>query len=464
MGDLLHGHSIQARFAMLAAAASLLLMTLMGIGFDLAVRNQVQNQVFNQTQGAATEWIALMRTGGRLPPPPNTPVDVLQIVNSRGKVIAGNAGAVGWPPLSIVRPTADKPIVNLTECSRAGCHLITAVRIPPQVYPRIVADEPDFVYAGMEPPPVLASHLLEFSTLALGIPVVLATTWLTWILIGRTLRPVELIRARMSEISVTNLSLRVPEPRSDDEIGRLARTANQTLTRLEEAMEQQRRFAHVVSHELKTPLAGLRTQLEEALLYPDDVDPCETIRTGLCSAERLQELIDDLLAYARIKTAPAPLEPLDLGAVVKEEMITTARPVPVSTHVYGEVKVLGNRLQLAAVLNNLVVNAQRHAKAAVEVTVRCAAGAAVVTVIDDGKGIAPEDRERVFQPFVRLGEGRRRDPQGSGLGLAISRSIVAAHNGTLKIEDSPRGARFVLRLPLLNAVRLTPQGPYATAV
>ncbi|WP_405142837.1 HAMP domain-containing histidine kinase [Sphaerisporangium sp. NBC_01403] len=464
MRDLLHRHSIQARFTMLAAVASLLLITLIGIGFDLAVRNQVQNRVFSQTQEAATEWIALMRTGERLPPPPDTPVDVLQLVNSRGQVIAASAGVTGSPPLTTVRPSADRPIVHLTDCPGDGCHLITAVRIPPQVHPRVAAGQPDFVYAGMEPPPILATHVLDISTLVLGILVVLVTTWLTWILIGRTLRPVELIRARMSEISVTNLSLRVPEPRSDDEIGRLARTANQTLTRLEGAMEQQRRFAHIVSHELKTPLAGLRTQMDEALLYPNDVDPREAIRTGLRAADRLQELIDEMLAYARIKTTPAPFEPLDLGALVKEEMITTARPVPVSTHVRGEVKVLGNRLQLAAVLNNLVVNAQRHAKTAVEVTVQCAAGAAVVTVIDDGKGIAPEDRERVFQPFVRLSEGRRRDPLGSGLGLAISRSIVAAHNGTLKIEDSPRGARFVLRLPPLEADRLASAGPYVTAV
>ncbi|MBE3011889.1 HAMP domain-containing histidine kinase [Microbispora sp. NEAU-D428] len=272
-----------------------------------------------------------------------------------------------------------------------------------------------------------------------------------WTLVDRTLRPMEAIRARMSEISVSDLSLRVPEPACDDEIGQLARTANQTLSRLEKTVEQQRHFASIVSHELKTPVTGLQTQFEEAVLYPDDVDQRKVIQAGLAATERLRALIDDVLIFARIRTAaPEPPEPVDLGALVHEVLITTTRPVPVGRRVKGEVTVLGNRLQLAGVLNNLVVNAQRHAATGVEVSAECKDGQAVVTVSDDGDGIAPKDRERVFQPFVRLKDGQRKDPTGSGLGLAISRAIAAAHHGTLEIDDSPRGARFVLRLPLLQ--------------
>lgn len=110
---------------------------------------------------------------------------------------------------------------------------------------------------------------------------------------------------------------------------------------------------------------------------------------------------------------------------------------------------LGNRMQLIGVVTNLLVNAQRHAETAVEVSVERHA----VIVSDDGCGIAPEDRERVFEPFLRLAEGRRRDPGGSGLGLAICRAIVRAHHGTLRIEESARGARFAVRLPLLDPAR-----------
>jgi signal transduction histidine kinase len=100
-----------------------------------------------------------------------------------------------------------------------------------------------------------------------------------------------------------------------------------------------------------------------------------------------------------------------------------------------------------------VVNAQRHADTSVEVTTTRSGDHAIVTVTDDGDGIAPEDRERVFEPFIRLDDGRRRDPGGSGLGLAICRAVITAHHGTVEIEDSPRGARFVIRLPISESTR-----------
>ncbi|MBC6457265.1 sensor histidine kinase [Actinomadura sp. HBU206391] len=119
--------------------------------------------------------------------------------------------------------------------------------------------------------------------------------------------------------------------------------------------------------------------------------------------------------------------------------------------------VMGSRIQLIRVLDNLLDNAHRHAESAVEVTVEPVDGQAVVTVTDDGAGIASRDRERVFERFTRLADGRRRDPGGSGLGLAISRDITHAHHGTLKAEDSPHGARFVLRLPPLDTGRSAPK-------
>src|SRR5262249_40231547 len=105
------------------------------------------------------------------------------------------------------------------------------------------------------------------------------------------------------------------------------------------------------------------------------------------------------------------------------------------------------------VLDNLLVNAQRHAESAVEITVEREGDRAVVAVSDDGPGVEPANRERIFERFVRLDDSRRRDPGGSGLGLAISRDIARAHHGTLGVEDSRRGARFVLRLPIVERPR-----------
>ncbi|MEV6860090.1 ATP-binding protein [Streptosporangium subroseum] len=215
--------------------------------------------------------------------------------------------------------------------------------------------------------------------------------------------------------------------------------------------EEQRRFASSTSHELRTPLAGLRARLEEAVLYPADVDPHETIREALAVTDRLETIVDDLLVLARLRAGgPAAYEPIDVGALVVKEVAAMAGHVPVHVDAGRDVNVLGNRIQLIRVIDNLLVNARRHADKRVEVTVGRVEGSAVITMCDDGAGIAPQDRERVFERFVRLDEGRRREPEGTGLGLAISRDIAHAHNGTLTIEDSPRGARFVLRLPLTD--------------
>ncbi|MGI8329579.1 ATP-binding protein [Actinomadura scrupuli] len=212
--------------------------------------------------------------------------------------------------------------------------------------------------------------------------------------------------------------------------------------------EEQRRFASTTSHELRTPLAGLRAGLEEAVLYADDVDPHETIREALAVTDRLETIVDDLLVQARLRPGdPGAYEPIDFGALVVKEAAALPGGVPVHVDAVRGVNVLGNRIQLIRVIDNLLVNARRHADTTVDVTLRRGAGSAVITVCDDGAGIAPQDRERVFERFVRLDDGRRREPRGSGLGLAISRDIAHAHNGTLTIEDSPRGARFVLRLP-----------------
>jgi signal transduction histidine kinase len=179
----------------------------------------------------------------------------------------------------------------------------------------------------------------------------------------------------------------------------------------------------------------------------------------LSITRRLETIVDDLLVLARLRAGDAVAhEPIDLGELVAEEAAAQVGGVPVHVHVDRDVTVQGNRIQLIRVFDNLLANARRHAATKIEATAERAAGQAVVTVTDDGDGIAPQDRERVFERFVRLDEGRRREPGGSGLGLAISRDIAHAHNGTLLVEDSPRGARFVLRLPLTGATGRLPTG------
>ncbi|WP_327581929.1 HAMP domain-containing histidine kinase [Nonomuraea sp. NBC_00507] len=270
------------------------------------------------------------------------------------------------------------------------------------------------------------------------------------------LAQLEAIRAQISQITVSDLSLRVPVPPGDDEITRLATTTNQTLSQLDGAVEQLRQFASTTSHELRTPIAGLRTQLEEALLYPDDVDARQTLQTALTTADRLEAIVNDLL-LARLRAAdPRPPEKIDLGELVTAEVSAQSKSVPMNVHAPAGVEIHGFRMQLIRVLGNLLANAQRHAESSVEVTVEPADDGVAVAVTDDGPGIPLAHRERVFERFVRLDDGHRRDPGGSGLGLAISRDIAHAHHGTLTVEDSPRGARFVLGLPLISGYPTTP--------
>lgn len=443
-------YSLQARFTVIAGILALIVLALVGTGLDLEIRNRIERSAFQDSLRAATD-LSQWQSGSPSRLTPRTRIDLLQFVDSHGRVLAASSQVVGRQAMTTMRPPFNDPVQHRTECSAdLGCVLTTAVRIPPLETRVFWHGEGHFVYAGMAQPPILDRHRLEV-LIAGG--VVLAAglaAWCAWFVVGRSLAPVGAIRAKMSDITGSDLSLRVPQPPGCDEIAQLAQTANQTLGRLEESVTYQRHFASVVSHELRNPLAGLHTLLEEALTYPDDVDLRQTIKASLATTERLRAIIDDLLVLARMRgAAPAPHEPIDLGALVREEAAEQGRGVPVGVRVQGEVKVLGNRIQLMGALSNLLFNAQRHAETAVEVTAVSADGEAVVTVTDDGDGIALADRERVFEPFVRLDDGRRRDPGGSGLGLAVSRTVVAAHHGSLKIEDSPRGARFVLRIPLM---------------
>ncbi|MFI7633703.1 sensor histidine kinase [Nonomuraea sp. NPDC049400] len=433
--------SIRARSALAASLLALIALAVVGVTSSLAIRYRVQDDAFNRVEQVASRWSAAARAG-TIPVviPASGDVDLIQLVDARGRVLAASHSARARPALSTLRPPADDRVQRRTD----GRRLLVAIRIT------TAADAP-VVLAERREPALLRGHNLEYALTAAALALLAIVAWTSWRTVDRTLRPVEAIRARLAEITVSDISLRMAVPPGDDEVAMLVRTANQTLDRLDEAVAQQRRFAATTSHELRNPIAGLRLQLEEALLHPGEVDPHETIRSALSAADRLDAIVSDLLVLARLRAGdPAPPELVDLGRLVSQEAPRAGR-VPVRVHAAPEVWVCGSRIQLVRVLANLVNNAIRHADSAVDVSVAASGGQAVVTVTDDGAGIAPADRERVFERFTRLDDGRRRDAGGSGLGLAISRDIAQSHGGTLKAEDSPRGARFVLRLPRLDS-------------
>lgn len=289
-------------------------------------------------------------------------------------------------------------------------------------------------------------------SLWVGTPfLILLVGMVVWVLVGRALRPVEALRLQVDDISGTTLDRRVPVPRTDDEIARLARTMNGMLDRLEQAAARQRAFVSDASHELRSPVSTIRTELEVAAADAPNAEWPAVAERTLGETERLSRLVDDLLALARLDEASGPVRraPVDLDDLVIDESARTHR-VPLGITGVSAGRVSGDVRQLAQVVRNLVDNAQRHATARVAVSLHSDDGELVLTVDDDGPGIAPADRLRVFDRFTRLDEARGRADGGAGLGLAVVRRVVEQHGGTVTIADSPLGgARFEVRLPAI---------------
>ena len=281
------------------------------------------------------------------------------------------------------------------------------------------------------------------TAMLIGFPLLLAVVaGATWLVTRRALSPVEGIRREMAAITASeDLARRVPVPATHDEVARLALTTNETLAALESSVERQRRFVADASHELRSPIASLRTQLEVGAAHPELLD----LDGAVTDTVRLQTLAADLLLLARLDAGERPGDArFDLGMLAREHaegragVTVTADAVPVA----------GSRAQVGRVLTNLLDNARRHARSAVTVSVRAEEEWAVVAVADDGDGVPEADRERVFERFVRLDEARSRDDGGAGLGLAIARDVAVRHGGTLTVGRAPAGgALFELRLP-----------------
>ncbi len=278
----------------------------------------------------------------------------------------------------------------------------------------------------------------------------------TWIAVGRALAPVERMRRQVDAVTASDLSQRVEDPRTGDELGRLAHTLNDMLGRLEDSQRAQRRFISDASHELKSPLAVLRQYAEVAAAHPERVSAGELTETVLDEGQRLERLVQGMLVLARADERALTITAVDvdLDDVLYAEAQRLRAPGKVETDASAvrPVRVHADAALVRQAVRNLVDNAARHARTRVVLSSDVADGMAVVTVDDDGPGVPPDQRERVFERFVRLDDARSRDAGGSGLGLAIVREIAVRHGGSARLVESPLGgARAELRLPLAPA-------------
>jgi signal transduction histidine kinase len=290
------------------------------------------------------------------------------------------------------------------------------------------------------------------SNLLLGFPVILVVAAATvWVIVGRVLRPVEQIRHAVTEITSADLSRRVPEPGTPDEIGSLARTMNDMLVRLENSAGRQRRFVADASHELRSPLAAIRTTLEVGLAHRDRAPWPEIAERAAQQSTRLEALIQQLLLLARADEhqLAASASEVDVDRLLRGIRDTVpAEHVTVELASTGDATVPGDESHLERLFRNVLDNAVRHARTNVHIRTTVSDVRVVTEITDDGPGIPVEDRDRVFDRFVRLDGSRDRASGTSGLGLAIAREIVTAHRGGISVaETEGPGTTVIIWLP-----------------
>jgi len=314
------------------------------------------------------------------------------------------------------------------------------------------AGEPLTVYVGTSLEPVAeAVHDLVVG-LTLGAPVLLAiVTAMTWVAVGRALRPVDRIRAEVGSITEHDLHRRIPLPGHHDEIGRLTETMNGMLDRLESSASRQRRFVADASHEMRSPLAAIRSQLEVDLAHPETADWRETELGVLDETLHLQRLIEDLLVLARLDEVDpgGRHEVLDLDDLLLDEArrLRVRGKHRVDASGVRAIQCVGDSDALRRAVRNILDNGERHAASLITIGLSEAGGTARIVITDDGPGVPAADRERIFERFARADTVRTHPSGGAGLGLAIARDIVSAHGGTLTLAPSDRGASFRIELP-----------------
>jgi signal transduction histidine kinase len=306
----------------------------------------------------------------------------------------------------------------------------------------------------------ILGKLRYYSLGALGVLFV-SSLGVGWVVAGRVLAPVGRITSVARDIQATDLSRRIQLPGPEDELKQLADTFDAMLARLDAAFAAQRQFVADASHELRNPLAIIRTNADVALTDPD-ASPDElrqTIATVKRAGDRMSLLVDDLLALARRQEPTLEHEPVDLGAAVAEAsddfmVPAETRDIVLDRAIAPGVVVTGDREALKRVVANLLDNAVRLAPAGSRI--RLATGSegdrAWIAVADEGPGISPEDQAHVFDRFWRADKARARADGGTGLGLAIVRQIVAGHGGEVRLHSKVGvGSSFVVWLPITRS-------------
>jgi len=439
--------SVRVRTTVLATVVVGVTLAIAGVSLVLALRAALTRGVegtVRQEVNAAAEVVA---DGGQPAVLDGDDDDtVAQLLDANGRVVSASPALSGTGPLVAGGDAAPGRSTRVEVPGEDDGFLAVTATADTAGGPRTVvvastlevADESSEVVTGL---------------LLLGIPAILAVVGLiTWRVVGRALAPVADIRTAADAVSASDLERRVPTPASGDEVARLAVTMNRMLDRLERSATRQRRFVSDASHELRSPIAAIRQHAEVARRHPDTTTPDALAGTVLDEALRLQALVEDLLVLVRADEHALALrrQPVDVDDLVLDECRRLRATTDLTVDA-GEVSagaVDGDPDALRRVVRNVVDNAARHARGRLALSLGERDGTVELSVEDDGQGVAAEERERVFERFVRLDDARARDGGGSGLGLAIVSELVAAHGGRVALTDAALGgARVEITLP-----------------
>ncbi|MBD8022369.1 sensor histidine kinase [Microbacterium gallinarum] len=431
---------IRARITSVAVAVVAVALIAGAVGFWLTLRTSLLGQLEVAAVQDATAWAEQVDDAG-VDSLPDVDDDRFWQVLDRdtGSVVAASDVAEDLGPLA----DREGALADAIDIPGAGVFVVAADR-----------DGGDWVVVAGRSTAAADATLASVATLlAVSVPlVVLVVGVTTWIAVGRALAPVDRLRSQVDAVTASDLSRRVDDPHTTDEVGRLARTMNGMLARLETAQHSQRRFISDASHELKSPLAVLRQYAEVALAHPERVSPRLLADTVLGEGARLERLVQGMLVLAKADENALVLDAVevDLDDVLfaEAQRVRATTAVEVDGSGIRPVRARTDVGLVAQAVRNLVDNAVRHASGRVALSTAQADGMAVVVIEDDGPGVPPDQRERVWERFVRLDEARSRDAGGSGLGLAIVAEIARAHGGSVRLDDAALGgARFTLCLP-----------------
>ncbi|WP_166353949.1 sensor histidine kinase [Phytoactinopolyspora limicola] len=449
--------SLRAKLTIAATTVAELGLVLGGALIVVLLQQVLLRDLDESARSHAHDIAALVEADRLTDPLPSSGAAVAQVVDAQNRVLTSTPGGdrlapiLGGLDLAAAR-AGDAVTMPGTRLGHAEPFRAVGVQAGPP-------DDPQTVLVAVS----LAeqrrtAHLLRLAVIAVSTAVAVAVGVLSWFITGRTLRPVEQLRSGAAEITGAGERRLLPVPAARDELHRLATTLNDMLRRLETASARQRAFVADAAHELRSPIATLRTELEVSLAHPEAVDPHETAQEALAEVDRMARLVEDLLVLARLdEPRRSSAAPIELREVVEEVIDSYREPrVPVHIDALAPAWVYGNRDALGRMIRNLVDNALRHAANRVDIEIRSFGVISDLRISNDGPPVPHADRERIFERFTRLDDARSRDAGGTGLGLAIVREVAQAHGGDVHVEDAYPGARFTVRIPIRHPRRTQP--------